>query len=98
MSVSRTESVSGTSNGLEHHLLDAVALDLEGPGIDLVAPARVDRQLQRDLALHAQVVDLGDEPGLVALGERAGDLEVDEEVLADRQRGRSSVRRAYRPR
>ena len=71
---------------------------LDGPGIDLVATAGVDGQLERDSPATPEVVDLGDEPGLVALGERGGDLEVDEEVLADRQRRRSSGRPAYRPR
>src|SRR5205823_5776377 len=70
---------------LEEDFVDPIALELQRLGIDLIASAGVDRQPQRELALHAGMVDLREESRLVALGERAGDLEVDEEVLADRQ-------------
>ena len=98
-SVSRTVSPVGHLERLEEHLLDAVALELDRLG---ETPRRGRRRrstsFRAALPCDARVVDLGDEPGLVALGERGGDLEVDEEVLADGQRRRRSGRRACRRR
>ncbi len=98
VSVKRTSLALGDLERLEHDFVDAVLGELDRLGENLVASAGVDRQAERELAGDAGVVHLGDEPRLVALGERAGDLEVDEEVLADRQTSRSSDRPACRRR
>src|SRR5262249_43550853 len=72
----------GDLERVEQDLLDAVVpLDLDGPGEDLLAAAGVDGQAQGGRAAEAGVVEAGDEAGPVPLGQGAGGLEVDEEVL-----------------
>ena len=77
----------GDLERLENKFLDAVGLPGEVSWEDILLATDVDGQTQLGGAGDAGVVDLGDQAGLVALGEGRGGLEVDEEVLADEQIG-----------
>ena len=84
----------GDLERLEDDLVDAVVLELERPGKDLVAPAGVDREPKRELARDAGVMDLRDEPRLVALRERAGTLRSTKKFLRTvKRRGRLAGQR-----
>ena len=68
VSVSRTMSPSGTSNGSNRTSSTPSSLISSVFGIHLLAPAGIDRERGADRARDADVVDLRDEPRLVALG------------------------------
>ena len=88
VSVTRIVSPSGTSNGSNTTSSTPSRVNFKCFGKHLVTAACVDRQPKGEFAHDFGMVHPRDEARLVSLGERARHFEVDEEILADRERRR----------